>query len=86
MSPRYPHGDPDAAPERSPFVCIQSAVQPEFTLCGDAFDLCKGDDTDALTPNVAQPGDLITCPNCRKQIAACKTVKRWRAANGSGDA
>jgi hypothetical protein len=64
--------------ELSDVVCMQSEIDGEFTVCGDAFDLCKGDDPEAKTPVFAGPGDLITCPRCRSQIDACKKIKRWR--------
>ena len=44
------------------------AAYADYTLCGDAFDLCKLDDADAETPVFAKPGQLVTCPKCRSTI------------------
>ena len=51
----------------------------EFTLCGDSFNIGDTErDEDIENPVFAGPGDMVTCPQCRQQIAACKQVKRWR--------
>lgn len=52
----------------SKFLCYGQTTAPEYTLCGDAFDLCEGDDEDAKTPRFAKPGQKITCPDCIRQI------------------
>ncbi|GEM_PF-4425112 len=51
----------------------------EYTLCGVAWD-CNHMDTCADEPDVffAESGQTINCADCRKVIAYCKAVKRWK--------
>ena len=51
-------------------------VHAEYTLCGDAFDLCDAEG--APTPDFAQPGEQVTCEKCRIVISYCKEISRWR--------
>lgn len=48
-------------------------------MCGVAWD-CNHMDTCADEPDVffAEAGQTIDCADCRKVIAYCKTVKRWK--------
>jgi hypothetical protein len=57
----------------STVLCYHSSANGEYTLCGDAFDLNELDDVDALTPRFATEGQVVTCPNCRKQIDDIRT-------------
>jgi hypothetical protein len=47
---------------------------PEYTLCGTAFD---GEDGMELL-SFAEAGELVTCPDCRRVIDACRALKRYR--------
>ncbi|CAA2409827.1 hypothetical protein [Xanthomonas phage Suba] len=49
----------------------------EFTICGIAFDAHDSGDYDR-TIEFAQPGEVITCPECRKVIAYFKSIKHWK--------
>lgn len=52
-------------------VCAENAINAEFTLCGDAFDAFASGDADE-EHECAEPGGVITCPNC------CKIIKDLR--------
>jgi len=54
-------------------------VTGEYTLCGVAWD-CNHLSDCAEEPDVSfvAPGEAITCPDCRKVIAYCKTIKHWK--------
>lgn len=49
-------------------ICAQHPLQPEFTLCGDAFDAPETED-DVEPFKFAVPGDKVTCEHCRRAIA-----------------
>lgn len=52
-------------------VCAGSAAQPDFTLCGDAFD-----SGDADEPHVeAKKGQAVTCPKCCAVIQEIREMK-----------
>lgn len=55
--------------------CATNPAQPEFTLCGDAADLCALDDADAVTPVFAKDGELVTCDICIRVIKECRSIK-----------
>lgn len=59
-------------------LCTQSPLNGEFTLCGDAFDLCAVDDSEATAPIFAAPGDVIDCELCRAIIDRCKSIRNYR--------
>ena len=51
----------------------------EYTLCGVAWD-CNHLDMLAGEADVefACAGQVIDCPECRKVIAYCKSIKGWK--------
>ncbi|MCF6783361.1 hypothetical protein [Stutzerimonas stutzeri] len=54
--------------------CAQSPIQPEFSLCGDAFDAF--DSGDAEEPHsIAGPGESITCPECCMAVREVKAIR-----------
>ncbi|WP_422505921.1 hypothetical protein [Stenotrophomonas sp. GZD-301] len=63
-----------------PVKHTRTPVTGEYTLCGVAWD-CNHLKDCADEPDVlfADPSEKITCPDCRKVIAYCKTIKRWEA-------
>ena len=58
------------AKSKDGMVHLVSAINHEFTLCGDAFDGHARDRSDAVGWEVCgcQP---ITCPKCAMQIRRC---------------
>lgn len=47
--------------------CAQAPSQPEYSLCGDAFD--APDTEDDVEPfEFAKPGQVVTCEKCRLAI------------------
>lgn len=57
-------------------ICMRSPLQPEYTLCGDAFDITAIDKS--VRVYFADAGEIVTCERCRMVITACAAVKRWR--------
>lgn len=54
--------------------CAESPVQPEFSLCGDAFDAF--DSGDASEPyEFAKPGESITCAICCNAVREIKAIR-----------
>ena len=49
----------------------------EFTVCGIAFDAFASGDVDEETV-FAEPGEIVTCPDCQRTIDFMKTFKRYR--------
>lgn len=51
-----------------------------YTLCGNALESLEeyGGDIEGFE---GEPGDLITCEECREVIKAVKAIKRWRIPN-----
>lgn len=53
-------------------LCAQNPVQPEFTLCGDAFDIISteapDEDIEPFDFAVGR-GDKVTCEHCLRAIA-----------------
>jgi hypothetical protein len=49
----------------------------EFTICGIAFDAHESGDVDEEVV-FADPGQLVTCEDCRRTIAFIKQFKRYR--------
>lgn len=62
-------------------ICATNPVQPEFSLCGDAFDGFDSGDLDEPVA-LAETGERITCERCRLVITQCKRVKHWREPEG----
>lgn len=59
-------------------VCMLSPHNGgEFSLCGDAFDLGDNEPGED-NPRFAEPGDLVTCEDCREVIDVCRALKRYR--------
>ncbi|UUV44556.1 hypothetical protein RCMOTHERGOOSE_46 [Rhodobacter phage RcMotherGoose] len=52
-------------------ICAQNPIQPEFTLCGDAFDIAdtEAPDDDIEPFTFAVPGQKVTCEQCLRAIA-----------------
>lgn len=50
-------------------LCAETAAQPEFSLCGDAFDAADDLQDEALRYRIAAPGERITCPVCLRMLA-----------------
>jgi hypothetical protein len=48
-----------------------SSSIPEFTICGMAFDAFDSGHTDEQIV-FAEPGQIVTCIECRREIAWCK--------------
>lgn len=53
-------------------ACATSPIQPEYTLCGRAFD---DTDSEEGPPKFAQSGQKITCKDCLQVISYCKSLK-----------
>lgn len=53
--------------------CAQSTSQPEFSLCGDAFDAFATGDADE-EHEIAVQGGTITCPACCEQIRDIRSM------------
>ncbi len=54
--------------------CAASPVQPEFSLCGEAFDAFD----EKLTSEpyeIAEPDQSITCPMCCEAIREIKSIR-----------
>lgn len=52
-------------------ICSFHPLQPEFSLCGDAFD--APDTEDDVEPfELASNGETVTCENCREAIKAIR--------------
>lgn len=49
--------------------CADNPIQPEFTLCGRAFDDVE-DDQEA--PLFVMPGHVVTCEQCLAVIRHCR--------------
>lgn len=66
--------DPDG------LVHLMSRANPEFTLCGDAFDVATEErpvgeydqDRDDIKPTAARS---VTCPGCARVILSCRGVR-----------
>jgi hypothetical protein len=59
-------------------VHLQSTANPEFTLCGDAFDCgdISGSNDEEKSANWIQCAKgPVTCPLCVAQIEACRGVR-----------
>jgi len=54
--------------------CVQSPLNGEFTLCGDA---CDGPASEADMPDhrVAQADESVTCVQCCEFIRAMKAIR-----------
>lgn len=54
--------------------CGENPAQPEFSLCGDAFDLSPTDtgDDEFVPFRFANPGEWITCERCREVVKLIK--------------
>ena len=55
-------------------VCAQSAVNGEFTLCGDAFDAFASGYAEE-EHDCAGPGQVVTCPQCCKVIQDIRDMR-----------
>lgn len=55
-------------------ICAQSTSQPEFTLCGDAFDAFESGDAEEEHEH-AEQGGTITCPACCRQIQDIRSMR-----------
>lgn len=55
-------------------VCAQSAINGEFTLCGDSFDIDLTED-DVEGHDVAGKGGTITCEKCCLQIQDMRDMR-----------
>lgn len=54
--------------------CAMSPVQPEFSLCGDAFD--GYDSGDLSEPfEFVGPGQSINCPRCCMAVREIKAIR-----------
>lgn len=62
------------AKSRDGLVHALSAINSEFTLCGDAFDIDseKGYEDKAW---VEVTTGIVNCPRCVKQIVECRKYK-----------
>jgi hypothetical protein len=54
--------------------CAESPVQPEFSLCGDAFDAFESGDA-SESYELAKPGQSITCSMCCTAIREIKAIR-----------
>ena len=54
-------------------VHLLSAINGEFTLCGDAFDL--GDGVEQNYEWKRTKSRTVTCPRCARQIVDCRGVR-----------
>lgn len=59
-------------------VHLMGVLTPEHTLCGQAFDAFESGDADS--PLHSTTRTVVTCPECARQIKACKTVKTRSAS------
>lgn len=48
--------------------CAEHPLQPEFSLCGDAFDIYETEGDDAEPFAFVKRGQTVTCDNCRDAI------------------
>lgn len=48
-------------------LCATNPIQPEFSLCGDAYDAPETED-DVEPFDFAYEGQTVTCVNCRHVI------------------
>ena len=55
-------------------IHLISAVNSEFTMCGDAYDGEHGNENDPQSW-IACKANLVTCPRCAAQIRQCRRVK-----------
>ena len=53
------------------YVHLQSAINSEYSLCGDAFDGC---DTDGQVEHTETDKRVVTCPKCVEEIHNCRRV------------
>lgn len=55
-------------------VHLMSVLNPEHTLCGDAFDIgfCENESCGDLTPTSKK---TVTCPRCVKEIENCRGIR-----------
>ena len=50
-------------------LCATDPLNGEFTLCGDAFDICETRDGADVEPfRFARIGETVTCERCRVVI------------------
>lgn len=54
--------------------CAISPIQPEFSLCGDAYDGFASGDLDEPY-DIAEAGESITCPQCCLIIREVKALR-----------
>lgn len=62
-------------------IHLINAANPEYTLCGDAFDIDSEADNQGDAWKDVRKGP-VTCPNCARVIQDCKGV-RIKVANPS---
>lgn len=71
--------------EADGFIHIRSPIQAEYTLCGDAFDICAVDaERDEWSTTTKR---TVTCPQCAAVIRECRGVRTARkdaAIEGGG--
>lgn len=48
-------------------ICAQKPNQPEYSLCGDAYDAPETED-DVEDFSIATPGQRVTCEDCKSAI------------------
>lgn len=59
-------------------VHLMSALNAEYTLCGDAFDVYAGSDgkESGVTEDISKTNKkVVTCPRCIAEIENCRGVR-----------
>jgi hypothetical protein len=56
-------------------VHLVSALNGEYTLCGDAYDGGLAIDEDNQSDWTGQKSGPVTCPKCIKEIESCRGVR-----------
>ena len=65
--------------------CAQNTSNPEFTLCGDAFDAFASGDADEEHECAGQ-GGTVTCPECCTQIRDIRDMRyRLKPRKGASE-
>jgi hypothetical protein len=55
-------------------IHLISAVNSDYTICGDAYDGENGDCADSQSWGQCKSGP-VTCPKCAAQIRQCRGVR-----------